>query len=63
MDFVYAKLNIHHKSYWQHLGDFRIAFGVSLFSIITPPLNELYFVSLIHGLSHLYCSVAAGSSG
>lgn len=63
MDFVYAKLNIHHKSYRQHLGDFRIAFGVSLFSIITPPLNELYFVSLIHRLSHLYSSVAAGSSG
>lgn len=60
MDFVYAKLNIHHKSYRQHLGDFRIAFRVSL---ITPPLNELYFVSLIHRLSHLHCSVAAGSSG
>lgn len=64
MVFVYVRLNIHCKSYRQHLGQFRNAFGVILFSGFAPPLNELYFFSLIQRLSHfLYCSVAAGSSG
>jgi len=64
MKFVYTRLNIHHKAYEQHLRDFRIAFGVILFSVMTPPLNELYYFSLIHKLFHfLHCSVAAGSSG
>lgn len=57
MEFVYVRYNTHCESYRQHLRDFRISFVVFLSSVIAPPLNGLYFFSLITGCPTSYTAV------